>query len=244
MGSAFRRVRGVNRLTLIRCGRPARRGRGNALQLGDELAAEAVATQPRRRSRAPPRSRRGRRRAARRSTAAPSPSGRGRGSRRRSRETREPLLGQLPVAAAVPVTPCRQTTGAPGRSPHSVTLSCTRAPACRTARRFELARARRRLGERADAVDHRPPRARLERAQQAREVARAAHRRPEQRPLAEVERPHGSSTSCRRSRRRRRARPPGAGSRATAARSSRPSRPRGRRRPCSFAHCRPSPPSV
>ena len=96
-------------------------------ELRDQLAAEAV-TDPgrRRRSRARRRSRRGRRRAARRSTAAPSPSGRARGSRPRSRGTRRgaprPAGG---TGGRGPVTPCRQTTGSPAGSPHSVTLSCT-----------------------------------------------------------------------------------------------------------------------
>ena len=38
-----------------------------------------------------------------------------------------------------PETPCRQTTGCPAGSPHSVTLSCMRAPVCRNAAQLAIA---------------------------------------------------------------------------------------------------------
>ena len=81
-------------------------------------------------------------RAAPRSTEAPSRSGHGRGSRRRSRGS----AGRCSSASRRkrrpwPVTPCRQTTGAPAGSPHSVTFSRTRAPACRNGRLRRASRA-------------------------------------------------------------------------------------------------------
>ena len=109
-----------------RAGRRARRGRGSAPR-ARRRACRRSCGRPRRRprSRARRRSRRGRRRAARRSRAAPSPSARDRGSRPRSRGTAaRRSSASRRNRRPWPVTPCRQTTGSPAGSPHSVTLSC------------------------------------------------------------------------------------------------------------------------
>ena len=95
-----------------------------------------------------------------------------------------------------PVTPCRQSTGAPRRiSPlRDVQLhESTSLPKCAPVLDRSSAAAASASGR--TWIDHGPPRAALERAQEAREVGRAAHHRPEQRELPEVERPHRQAST-------------------------------------------------
>ncbi len=85
------------------------------------------------------------------------------------------------------------------------------ARACRSARAAPSARGprRRRRAPSTASTSGRQPVA-VDQLEQPGEVARAAHRRAQQRELAEVERPHADRGACRRrSRRRRRRRPPG-----------------------------------